>query len=304
VEPAVSTLIGRDPQLVAVTDALRGDRPLVVVGEAGIGKTTLVRAAAAAAGRTLREGGGFATLSWLPYLALRRATGLAEVGEPSRVAALVEQAVGPDVLFVDDLQWTDDETRQVVSMLVGRISIVAAIRDGDEQSGAALEPLVARGVAVVRLDGLHAQAALALATRLRPDLPASRLERVVELAGGNPLLIEELAIHGQSSSSLARAIVGQLATLPTGDRGALELVALAGRPIPAEAVGPAAARLIEQGLVRVAADGVEIRHSLIADAIVDQLDADGRRELHGRLGAIVDDPAERARHLTAAGRPE
>lgn len=61
--------------MVAVADAIRGDRPVVVIGEAGIGKTTLVRAAAAAAGRTLREGGGFATLSWLPYLAPRSSNG-------------------------------------------------------------------------------------------------------------------------------------------------------------------------------------------------------------------------------------
>lgn len=303
-EPADSSLIGRDGPLVAVADAIRGDRPVVVVGEAGIGKTSLVRAAAEAAGRTLREGGGFATLSWLPYLALRRATGLAETGDPARVAALVEQAVGPDVLFVDDLQWTDAETREVVSMLVGRIAIVTAIRDGDDQSSAALEPLLARGASQVRLDGLDTAAAAALATRLRPDLSAARLERVVQLAGGNPLLIEELAIHGQSSSSLARAIVGQLATLEIHDRRALELIALARRPLDAITVGPSATRLIELGLARVAADGIEVRHSLIADAIVDQLEPEIRRDLHGRLGAIVDDPAERSRHLKAAGRPD
>ncbi len=296
------SLIGRDGELAVVVEAIRADRPIAVIGEAGIGKTALVRAAVSATGRSIREGGGFATLSWLPYLALRRAVGLADTGDPARVAALVERAVGPDVLFVDDLQWTDDETRQVVSLLIGRIALVVAIRDGDEQTPAALEPLLTQGVAIVRLDGLAEDAAIALASRLRPDVPPVRLARVVTLAGGNPLLIEELTVHGQSSTSLERAIVGQLATLTPGDRGALELVALAGRPLAAAALGPAAERLVALGLLRASRDTVEIRHSLIAEAIVDQLDTATRLALHARLGAAVDEPAERARHLLAAGR--
>lgn len=297
-------LIGREAPQAALVDAFHADSPVAVVGEAGIGKTALVRAAAAAACRTLHEGGGFATLSWLPYLALRRATGLTETGDAERAAAAVERAVGPDLLFIDDLQWTDEETRAVVPLLIGRIAIVVAIREGDAQTANALEPLVARSVKVVRLDGLPDTAAVALAGRLRPDLPAARLPRIAALAGGNPLLIEELAVHGQSSSSLARAIIGQLATLAGEDLGVLELIALAGRPIPARAVGSPMGVLSDRGLVRVAGNDIEIRHSLIAEVVVDRLDADRRRYLHGRLAEIVDEPAERARHLAAAGDRE
>ena len=297
---ASDALIGREASLHAVVDAIRGDQAVAVIGEAGIGKTTLVRAAAHAAGRTMREGGGFATLSWLPYLALRRATGLTERSDPARVATLVEQAVGPDMLFIDDLQWTDPETRQVIDLLIGRIAIVTAVRDGDERTGETLAPLSARNVTMVWLDGLDRVGALELAQRLRPDLSPPRLERIVERAGGNPLLIEELALHGETSSSLARAIVGQLDALADADRQALELAAVAGRPLPASALGPSAERLLSRGLLRNAPDGLEVRHSLIAERIVEQLGADQQRTLHGRLGELIEDPAERARHLAAA----
>jgi MoxR-like ATPase len=46
VEGASRGLIGRDAELRAAVAAFDGDDPLAVVGEAGIGKTSLVRAAA------------------------------------------------------------------------------------------------------------------------------------------------------------------------------------------------------------------------------------------------------------------
>ena len=301
-EIAAPHLIGRDDALAAVAAAIRADRPVVVVGEAGIGKTALVRAAVAAAGRPLHEGGGFATLAWLPYLALRRATGLADTSAPDHVAALVEHAVGPDVLFIDDLQWTDPETRAVVGLLLGRVALVAAIRDGDPDTEAALDPLRERGVEVVRLLGLDQASATSLVGHVRPDLTPALARQIVGLAGGNPLLLEELAAHGQSSTSLARAIVGQLDLLAPRDRAALELVALAARPLPVGALGPAATDLIDRGLLRSTPDGLEVRHGLIADAIVAQIDDAARATLHGRLAELLDDPAERARHLASAGR--
>ena len=61
----------------------------------------------------------------MPYLALTRATHLDLAGDADWAAAPVERVVGPDVLFVDDLQWTDAGTVAVVERLVGRVAIVA-----------------------------------------------------------------------------------------------------------------------------------------------------------------------------------
>ena len=107
-------LIGRAAGVAAVAEALRQGRLVAVVGEAGIGKTSVVRAAAAQAGRRLHEGGGFATLSWLPYLAIRRAVELGDAGEPEQVADTVRRAVGAGTLFLDDLHWVDESSRAVL----------------------------------------------------------------------------------------------------------------------------------------------------------------------------------------------
>ncbi len=295
-------IVGREPELATLVELLRADRPVAVVGEAGIGKTTLVRAAAASTGRPLHEGGGFATLAWLPYLAFNRATGLTLAGDPELVAARVERIVGPDVLLVDDLQWTDAATRAVVGLLIDRIAIVVAVREGDPMADATLEPLIARKVAVVRLGGLDEESAASLARRLHPGASPEALRRLVDRAGGNALLLAELAAHGRSSSSLARAILGQVDALAPSDRRALELLALADRPLPEDVVGAPSARLLRRGLVHRRVDGIAVRHSLIAEAIVEQVPEGRRRSLHARLAEVVSDPAERARHLLAADR--
>ncbi len=300
--PGDGALIGREADLDQLVRSIRADRTIAIVGEAGIGKTTLVRAAASTAGRVLYEGGGFGTLAWMPYLAIRRAAGVPIAGDPEVVAARVERLVGPDVLLIDDLQWTDAATRTVVGLLVDRIALVVAIREGDPAAGEALEPLRTRRIEVIRLGGLNDEASLTLLRRLHPEAPSGQLRRIVDGAGGNPLLLTELATRGESSSSLSRAIIGQVAALPKAERLALELLAVADRPLPASAVGPAGDRLLQRGLVVRGTDGLGVRHSLIAEAIVAQIDDERRRTLHGRLSDLLSDPAERATHLAAAGR--
>src|SRR5262245_43625678 len=125
-------LVGRDVERHAVVRAIEADRPILVLGEAGIGKTALVRAAVAEAGRPLHEGGAFATLAWMPNLALTRAAGRRLDGDPAWVAGVVEAAVGPDVLFVDDLQWADTATTDALGRLASRVAVVGAIRPGGE----------------------------------------------------------------------------------------------------------------------------------------------------------------------------
>ncbi len=294
-------LIGREEPHARLIEAMRVDHAIALVGEAGIGKTTLIRAAAAATGRKLHEGGGFATLSWRPYYALERATGRSLSGEPRQTAATVEQVVGPDVLFVDDLQWTDTGTQAVLEFLAGRIDIVTAVRSGDPGAASALAMLSRARCEVLTIHGLDQASASAVARRAQPDLSDLAVSRIVDHAGGNPLLIEELAHHGRGSPSLARALLRQLDDLDVDERQAVEFLAVAGRPLPHKTIGPAGARLIELGLAREDGDRVTTRHALIAEAVVDGLEEDAKREHHRRLAGILTDPAEQARHLAASG---
>lgn len=163
-------LHGREEELQAlgrlVSDTRRGrGRAIVVQGEAGIGKTTLMRRAAAEAGsgvRVLRCAGVQAEiplafgglhqllsplLDLLPELpeeqaaALRSALGLssAPTGDlPVRIAArsLLRRAAEntPLLVVVDDLQWLDRASAGVVLFVARRlddlpIGLLAALRD-------------------------------------------------------------------------------------------------------------------------------------------------------------------------------
>lgn len=300
--PAGRVMIGRDTELAALAAAIDADRSTVVVGEAGIGKTAIVRVAAAGSRRALREGGAFATLREIPYFALSRAVGQPLAGDAAAVAATVESLVGPDLLFVDDLQWADGQTLAAVALLVGRILVLAAVRALDSGAASAMAQLGAAGAAVQQLAPLPDDAARALVTERRRDLPGRVVEDIVRKAAGNPLLLEEMADHGATSPVMARVMTGRLDALTRSARRVVELLAIADRPLPRAVLDPTVAEAIEAGIAIERAAGVELRHQLVADAVRDELDPARRRALHARVAALLGDGPEAARHLAAAGR--
>jgi DNA-binding CsgD family transcriptional regulator len=299
-------LVGRDEPFARLAEALAGDRPAVVVGEAGIGKTTLLRAVAAASGRRRYEGGALSTLSWLEYLALERAVARRLPGDPTVVAAAVEAAVGPGVLLLDDLQWAALPTLNVVELLAGRVGLLAGVRRGDPGADTAVDRLVGAGFVAVELRGLDEANARGLLHQLRPDLGPSGVARLIARTGGNPLLLRELAATGEPSASLRLALGARLRKLDEAGREAFGLLALAGRPVAVDALGAAGAKsLLSADLAHKAADGgVEITHALLGEVALEQLGEDERRRLHAILARNVDDPAEAARHFALAGDRE
>ena len=69
------------PELMqSLMDRLAAGHAVVLVGEPGVGKTTLARTAASRTGRAVFEGGALATLSWMEQLCLRRALGRELIG--------------------------------------------------------------------------------------------------------------------------------------------------------------------------------------------------------------------------------
>jgi len=302
-EGSPDSLIGRDDAIRAVATAIAAERPLVVIGEAGIGKTSVIRAAVEGSGRRLREGGGFATLQWLPYLALRRALGSAVEGDHAHVAARVERLVGPDVLFVDDLQWTDRDTRAVLALLVERLQLVCAIRSGDEAAADVDRLISPWRPARLELDALDGPAATSLVRRLRPDLPASVIARLVARAAGNPLVLEELALRGGPSPLVAGSLAARLTRLPVAARATVRMLAIADEPIERTRLSHVD-RGVRDGLLLERDGRVTLRHAILAESIRADLTPRQRRRLHERLAALAADPALAARHLAQAGRRE
>ncbi len=301
VQDDLGGLVGRDHELRRLVSAFGSDRPSVVIGEAGIGKTSLVRAAGRAAGIPIHEGGGLATLASLPYLALERACHLGLAGDPARVAAMVEAHVGPDILFIDDVQWVDPETLAALELLTGRVLLVLAARAAGPQGVPAIVAEPAPNVDVIRLGPVDAEAARDIVTAWRPDIGPTALARIVGEAGGNPLILREMAVHGAASPVLARTIAGTLDGLSRNGQRVVEILAVAQRPIHLDRLDTAASEGLDAGLLSRTGDLVEVRHALLGEAVRARLDASATMELHALVADVVDDPVERASHLAAAG---
>lgn len=295
-------LVGRESELSLLAGRIEGRRAFAVLGEAGVGKTALVRAAAERAGKRVYEAGALATLSWLPYLPLRRAFGREfEDGDAAYVASEVEREVGDALLFLDDLHWVDAQTRALLPLLAGRIRLVGAIRRGDPATAAALEATAGAGLELVPLEPLAAAEAAELARLLHPELSQAAMERLVGLSGGNPFLLEQLAASGEPSESLKRALGVRLRLLTPSGREAIGLLSLLGRPAAPELVGAGSAELVSAGLASENGE-ISVRHALIGEATVEALEPEERRRLHSRLAAALSDLGESARHHAGAGQ--
>jgi len=131
-------LIGRDQELALLRERLGRGMAVAVVGEAGIGKTALLREACASIGRPVFEGGALSSLSWMPYLPIERAFGVPmamALEDPEGVAADIRHRLGSGTLVLDDLQWADRETLTVVPLLTGSVALLMAIRPDDPGTG-------------------------------------------------------------------------------------------------------------------------------------------------------------------------
>lgn len=266
---------------------------VAVVGPAGIGKTTLVRAAVA--DRPHRIGGGLSMLVQRPYAALEAALRLRLDGDPDQVADEVLRHVD-EVLVVEDLHWVHDLTVEVLERIVGHVAVVVTARP---ELGDAAAALVETGKRI-DLEPLDGVAADRVARQLHPDLGAAERERLVEAAAGNPLLIERLVGGDQQvSPTLEAAMVERLGALDGGERRTLGLLALLGRPAPPAFVDAPATGWSD---LLMAHDGGEVgfRHAALAHGVVALLDDDERRTLHGVLGDRLDG-TEGASHDFAAG---
>ncbi|MCU0683133.1 MAG: protein kinase [Polyangiaceae bacterium] len=168
----------------------------------------------------------------------------------------------PALLFVDDLQWGDDDSAQLLLDLLSPPDVPALLvvgtyrRDVAGGEGPVIEALgraPSGPPTIVELAELPEDDAIELAsalggTRLRRYPQAART--IAREAQGHPLFVAELVRHVESGgpmtapgsegagpssglgpTSLEAALAGRLAALPDEARWLLEMVALAGRPL-------------------------------------------------------------------------
>ena len=304
--PEEQRILGREKELAVLCRLVRDATPVALVGEAGIGRTAVAVEAARRSGQPPFLGNAFATLR-LPLLPLRRALGLEALPRDTLAAAdAVASRVGRGTLILDDAQWADAETLEVVCALAGRIPELAVVREGEPGTDALLARLEAAGFEVVPIPPLAPGDCEALLARLAPGLPPARHAEILQIADGNPLLLQELALAGETQpESVEMMIAARIKGLEPGALRALQVLAVLGRPATPELctrlqIADRIGELERRRLVDVTSL-VSLRHSLIGDWARRDMDACDHKAAHRLVAECVPSPGEAAEHLARAG---
>ncbi|CAM3312596.1 LuxR C-terminal-related transcriptional regulator [Occultella aeris] len=323
-----------------VTRLVSAPRSMVLVGEAGIGKSTLWTY-----GLDRAADAGYHVLTTRPAeddwpdpgLGLRDL-----FGEPGASAAVPAEALAADpvggaevyverlraltraapvVLAIDDLQWLDGLTRRLIRHLLRcldgePIAVLATARTWTP--GAREVPLrhPVLDADVVEIGPLPVRDLRGVLVRDGRRVTLPDLNRIHEVAGGNPLFALELSRqwhHGERQAvrrSALALLTDQIESLPEESRRILDALAITG-PAPLATIGRLAtgeAHDVERVLAHLGGplahladldDHFVLRcgHPLIATAALAALDPVRRQDLHARLVPLLTDPVERARHL-------
>jgi predicted ATPase len=336
----VSGLLERGAYVAALADLLGEVRTssrghlAVIAGEAGVGKTALLRGFCethSADARVLWAGcEPLRTARPLgPLLDVAEAVGgefealVAGAAKPHDVALALVRALrgGPlTLLVVEDVNWADEATLDVLTLLAPRIGSVPALalvshRDDEAGASAQLRTLLAEvggGRGRLRVAPLSQAAVTELARPLGVDGP--ELHR---RTGGNPFFVAEaLAAPGEHLPETVRdAVLARAARLPEPAGGLLEAVAVVPGQVDIWLLEELAGELVDHvqtcldsGMLDAVGPRVRFRHELARLAIEESMSPARRVALHrGALAALSDRGGDLARlvhHAAEAGDAE
>jgi class 3 adenylate cyclase/tetratricopeptide (TPR) repeat protein len=321
--------------LAAIAGTARGQL-MLVSGEAGVGKTALLR-------RFCDDHRGSARILWGscdplftprplgPLLDVAEAAGgeLADVveegGKPHAVASALMHELGSratTVLVLDDVQWADEATLDVVGLVGRRVDAVPALvvlgyRDDELDRAHPLRMVLgalATGPAVSRLEitPLSRDAVVKLAEPHGVDA-----DELFGKTAGNPFFVTEAlaAGEGELPRTVRDAVLARAARLSPPAAALVDAVAVAPPNVELwllEALaGDAVDRLDEcltSGMLTHGPGGVAFRHELARRAVEESLPPNRRFLLHRKaLNALADPPTgapdlERLSHHADAAR--
>ena len=240
---------------------------------------------------------------------------------------------GPILLVLEDLQWADRSTRDLLAFLLRNtrvgVMLVLTYRSHDLRPGHPLRPFLAEldrlgGIERVELAGMgHRELAQLLAGILGHVAPAALVGEIMARSDGNPFFAEELLAahmrHVDVSTALRELVLTRVHALSMPAQLMLEMAAVAGRRVDHELLatvtGLPAQKLI--GLLREAVDdhvlvverGVTtdvyaFRHSLVQQAIYGDLLAAQRHPLHADYARAMTQRIEERGGAATAGAME
>jgi ATP/maltotriose-dependent transcriptional regulator MalT len=335
-------LLERKPVLdalaVLASEAAAGSgRLALVAGEAGVGKTSVVRAFVASLPKDVRASWGACDPLSLPrplgpLVDVAHALGetvarlLALEVPRARLFAAVCDALqsAPRVLVFEDVHWADDATLDLLRYLGRRLDVtrgllIATYRDeevgtrhplrvavGDLATAAALRRLTVPPLSVAAVGALSGGT-------------AREAEELHRRTSGNPFFVTELLAAGgaAASATLRDAVLARAARLPEDASRLLDAAAVLGgrveRPLLMEVAGAgggggAVEACLSSGVLVGAEGTVGFRHELAREVVLGAIPADRAAALHARAldarrrhGAGADDLATLAHHAEAAG---
>jgi DNA-binding CsgD family transcriptional regulator len=342
---AIMLLLEREQHLSQLQEHLRQaaagqGRVVLVGGEAGVGKTSLVNefcrqvvgtaAILRASCDSLSTPGPFGLLRDIaPALGL-------EIDQPTlqgdardrlfrdALAAFAARP-GPTVVIGEDAHWADGATLELLRFLGRRIDGIPTlfvVTYRDDEIGAT-HPLRLLLGDLATASTVHRLGLLPLseeAVRRRAEGSGQDAATLHRVTGGNPFFLTEiLAAEGDTvPTTVGDAILARAVRLSSEARAVLDIAAVIGSIVDTtlllDVAGPVldeADACIDRGLLCVAGDGLAFRHELTREAILGAMAPPRRRLLHTRVLAALRkapesdrDLALLAHHAEAAGNRE
>ncbi|GAA2499639.1 helix-turn-helix transcriptional regulator [Winogradskya humida] len=353
-------LVGRTGTLTSIQADLAaigpgGTAAVFVTGESGVGKTRLLRETAEAmreAGAAVLYGAcldiGDASPLHPVLQALRQAGAHPGPGSPDAsdgAGALLERvshqlqtlAQGRQLLLVlDDLQWADRSTRQLLLYLLAglgeiNLSVLAAVRSESLHGSHPLRRVLAelrrlRSVRVLDLAPLDREATAELVAAIAGnDVVSEDADRVFKRSGGNPFVAEELARdlrdgRVELSDTLREIFLSRVDELPPHAHEVVHAVAAGVEPVEhallARVLPLGETELIEairaavaHRFVTSANDGYRLRHRVVAEVLEHEVLPAEHAARHRRYAEAIEaapgdnDHARLVRHWQQAGEP-
>ena len=324
-EDAGDALLERDDATSALSESLvdvartRRGRLVFVTGEAGVGKTSVLRRFCADQHDAPRLLWGacdplFTPRPLGPLVDVAEATGgellhvVDEGGKPQAVAAaLIRElaARGPTVLVLEDLQWADEATLDVIALLSRKIETVPSLavltyRDDELDRRHPLRIVLGalgRVRALRRID-LTPLSRDALAQLAEPS--GIDVDELYRKTGGNPFFATEALAAGDAKlpATVREAVLARAASLSPRAEALLEAAAVAPPNVPlwllealTEGDLDALDECLTSGMLVHSVEGVAFRHELARLAVEDSLSPTRRLALHRRaLPALAEPP--------------
>ncbi len=233
-------------------------------------------------------------------------------------------ASGPVLLVVDDIQWVDPSSLEVLTFCARRLTegvhmlATEQVADGDlpVMAEACPEPVLQLEVPPLA----EADVLALLRNRLSSPLPVRTARRIYTASAGNPFMALELGRavlrHPQGvspndplpvSSRLKTLLGDRLADLSPATYELLLHAASSPRPTTSQlsqslgrAIDSELAEAEGLGLIDVSSERLRFSHPLLREFVYAEATSAARRQAHAQLAAVVDEPVENATHRALA----